>query len=249
MMKVKIEDVLKLLPGSVGVGSGIRYKYIHYYLPPGSGVCLDAGCGPNPESRMFPYIRDRGYTPVGIDNDPNWRDPQVTFGDIRHTPFPNDHFTAIVSVDSLYVPPKEAFTEFYRVLKPSGVVVIHAPLPLHKQRHILQNLITELKDKEKAPSITRRVHQKYEDVHRQWYDVGELQKIGVETGFSRVDEIKAWGFFDNIAYDIRYIAGFLEKDQERLRRISVIAWLISLLEDMDAPKKRFMIGLVTRMFK
>jgi ubiquinone/menaquinone biosynthesis C-methylase UbiE len=98
-------------------------------LPP--GIALDAACG---TGRHAEYLSMRGHQVVGVDSSPDMlqrartRVPRAEFrqGDLDQLPLPNDHVDLVVCALALtHVSDlKPVITEFARVLRPGGHLVI-----------------------------------------------------------------------------------------------------------------------------
>ncbi len=95
------------------------------------GVALDAGCG---TGRHTAYLASLGHKVIGVDNSPGMlaraRDkvPGVAFheADLHDVPLPDDSVDLVVCAIALsHVPDlRQALTEFMRVLRPNGHLVI-----------------------------------------------------------------------------------------------------------------------------
>lgn len=239
----KLNEIIDListkLDVSHGIGDMIRYRYVYKYLPNDTGKCLDVGCG---GGHFFKFIKQRGYIPFGIDLDHSSEKMNIKRGDMGNVPYKNDFFDAIVSIDSLYLEPGDAFKEFYRVLKPNGVIIIHAPLPNSEQKNILiDEPRKELNNKDKS-DVRPRTH--WEKRHRQWYKKGELASIAKTVGFRDIEEYPVWGFFETLAYDLD------KRFSEHDRRIRTVASLLLLFDDEPIySNKKQPVGLITRFKK
>ncbi|HHE05105.1 MAG TPA: methyltransferase domain-containing protein, partial [candidate division WOR-3 bacterium] len=92
---------------------------------------LDAGCG---SGRFILYFKELGAEVHGIDISPKLislakqrvKDGTFTLGSVTAIPYPGNYFDVVISIEVLqHVPDIElALREFYRVLKPRGVLVI-----------------------------------------------------------------------------------------------------------------------------
>lgn len=99
----------------------------------GSLLC-DAGCGPS--AHIGRYLFEKGMRVVGVDIAERCvelaraHNPGMDFeqGDIAQLPFHDGSFEGIVSYYSIIHTPKayvhDIFSEFYRILKPDGAVLI-----------------------------------------------------------------------------------------------------------------------------
>jgi SAM-dependent methyltransferase len=102
------------------------------------GTALDAACG---TGRHTEYLATLGHDVIGVDSSPEMlerarvRVPRAEFrdGDLNRLPIPDDHVDLVVCALALsHIPDlTPAFTEFARVLRPGGHLVIsdvHADL-------------------------------------------------------------------------------------------------------------------------
>lgn len=108
---------------------------LHKYLPSNrKNVILDAGCG---TGLLLQKMQKLGQT-YGVDISPEAirfchkrKLKNIQQGSILKLKFPKEYFDVITSVDVLYHQQvrddTKAVDEFYRVLKPGGVVVIKVP--------------------------------------------------------------------------------------------------------------------------
>ena len=98
-----------------------------------SFIC-DAGCGPS--AHIGRYLFEKGFKVVGVDISEKCIElaknynPEMKFecADIGNMPFDNDTFDGIISYYSIINTPKiyinKIFTEFRRVLKPDGYLLV-----------------------------------------------------------------------------------------------------------------------------
>jgi ubiquinone/menaquinone biosynthesis C-methylase UbiE len=104
-------------------------ELIRKHIRPG-GRLLDAGCG-----RYLEFSRELdGVEVVGVDLESqldtrNRRSPYAIRGDLDRLPFPDESFDTIISrsVVEHLEHPDLVFTEFSRVLRPGGKVIISTP--------------------------------------------------------------------------------------------------------------------------
>jgi SAM-dependent methyltransferase len=103
-----------------------RYSLALALLPRGSGVCLDA-CTASPEDRVRQAVEACGYRYVPIDI--NGDGERVLREDLTKLTFDSDSIDAVLSLDTLehIVDYEQALAELHRVLKPSGVAIVHVP--------------------------------------------------------------------------------------------------------------------------
>lgn len=102
-------------------------------LKPFSLIC-DAGCGPS--GHIGKYLKEKGINVMGVDISDRCvelaklHNPETQFicEDISQLSFPEQHFDGIVSYYSIINTPKKyvnrIFTEFHRVLKPGGYLLV-----------------------------------------------------------------------------------------------------------------------------
>lgn len=95
---------------------------------------LDAGCGTGSFSsklRDFGEIWAIDVNPVAINYARKNRGLRITLGSIQNLPFRTGFFDLIVCLDVLYhervTDDRKALREFYRVLKPNGLIIIRVP--------------------------------------------------------------------------------------------------------------------------
>lgn len=121
------------------IGDAQRFVAEHPTLPPldryglalpalaaGSGVCLDA-CTASPEPWVRERVNELGFEYIAIDIDGDGG--AVKEEDVRSLSFADASVARIVSLDTLeHVEGYErALAEFFRVLEPGGMAVMHVP--------------------------------------------------------------------------------------------------------------------------
>ena len=138
---------------------------------------LDAGCG---EGRFSKYFIEKGADITSMDFSEeyvklakkNIRKGKFVLGSVTNIPFPDNYFDYIFSVDVLqHVPElKKAISEFHRVLKKGGVLIIidKNKLGLHK-KYLIPNILVQ-KYKEMA-------EWRYSGFKEQWFMPKKLKKI------------------------------------------------------------------------
>jgi SAM-dependent methyltransferase len=103
---------------------------------------LDAGCG---AGTWVEFLREQGYAAEGLDFSPllverlraTYPDTHWTESDIRHMPYGDGRFDAIVSwgvIEHNEDGPAAALREFSRILKPGGLAIVTVPLDTPVQR-------------------------------------------------------------------------------------------------------------------
>ena len=144
-------------------------------LPPGSRM-LDAGAGECAYKEFFPAIR---Y--VSIDaalGDPSWNYHDLnSVGALHALPFKDSSFDAILCTQTLehLEWPRESVTEFFRVLTPTGMLYLTAPMAHHE-------------------------HQAPYDFFR--YTSFGLDSICRRAGFTKVQITPFGGTFTRMAYEL-----------------------------------------------
>jgi ubiquinone/menaquinone biosynthesis C-methylase UbiE len=109
---------------------------------PARGAVLDAGCG---FGEWVCFLGQQGYRAEGLDFSSDLISrlratyPQLTWqnGDVRRMPYPDDTFDTVISwgvIEHDEAGPAEALSEFMRVLKPGGIVIVTVPLDSAAQR-------------------------------------------------------------------------------------------------------------------
>ena len=114
-------------------------EVIKYYLPYLNRdlPVLEAGCGPG---HVVYYLQERGYKVFGLDYAPEALQSTVSrfpslplqLGDVHYLPYKANTFGAYLSfgvVEHFVQGPLPTLREAYRVLRPSGVLVLTVPHP------------------------------------------------------------------------------------------------------------------------
>jgi SAM-dependent methyltransferase len=103
-----------------------RYSLALSLLPRGTGICLDA-CTASPEQRVRDVVKARGYSYVPIDIDGDG--VRVLREDLTQLTFDSNSVAAVLSLDTIehIVDYERALAEIHRVLRPSGVAIVHVP--------------------------------------------------------------------------------------------------------------------------
>lgn len=122
-----------------------KMEYIRRFvesLPPTARI-LDAGCG---EGVVVEEFRAKGRNIEGLDY--NYESGFVRRGDVRHLPYPDRTFDAIVHTDVLehlaFEDQSKCLAEFKRVLKPGGQILITVPNLAHlnsRVRFLLRGML------------------------------------------------------------------------------------------------------------
>lgn len=110
-----------------------RYKLVLPLLAPGGGICLDA-CTGSPEESTQAYVERLGYTYMPIDLEP----PEgIRREDVTSMSFEAESIARILSLDTLEHIKEypRALAEFYRVLEPGGVLLVHVPAYFFDRAH------------------------------------------------------------------------------------------------------------------
>jgi ubiquinone/menaquinone biosynthesis C-methylase UbiE len=118
-----------------------EWALIRRSIPSGSAV-LDAGCG---FGEWVCFLSDRGYRPEGLDYSPELTArlratyPHLKWntGDITRMPYPDRRFDAVISwgvIEHDEAGPAQALSEFWRVLRPGGVIIVTVPVDTPVQR-------------------------------------------------------------------------------------------------------------------
>lgn len=118
-----------------------EWALIRRNVPPGSAV-LDAGCG---FGEWVSFLKDRDYRAEGLDFSPELiarlrtTYPHLTWntGDITSMPYQDRVFDAVISwgvIEHNEAGPARALSEFRRVLKPNGVIIVTVPVDSPAQR-------------------------------------------------------------------------------------------------------------------
>jgi ubiquinone/menaquinone biosynthesis C-methylase UbiE len=143
-------------------------------LPIGSMV-LDAGCG-------FGLVADTlatesGLNVVGIDLAHNRLDKakelvgsgvSLTEADYHHLPFPNNIFDGVFTMETLVnaKPYEKVLTEFWRVLKPGGRLVLHeySIPPLSTVPRLVRSMAERVIERTAMHSLPRFTHGAFPDL-------------------------------------------------------------------------------------
>lgn len=103
-----------------------------YLTKKGAIRILDAGCG----TGLLTQKLAKYGSVVGIDNSlealkfAKKRKVNIKLASVNKLPFEKNHFDLIVSIDVIYhqqVNDKKSLNEFFRVLKPSGILILRVP--------------------------------------------------------------------------------------------------------------------------
>jgi SAM-dependent methyltransferase len=108
----------------------------------GGGAILDAGCG---FGEWVSFLTERGYRAEGLDYSETlvsrlrqtYTALRWEVGDIRRMPYPGDSFDAVISwgvIEHDEAGPGAALSEFYRIVKPGGVIIVTVPVDSEPQR-------------------------------------------------------------------------------------------------------------------
>jgi len=179
-----------------------------------SDLVLDAGSG---TGNLSVLIEKTGARVVGIDFSnvgvsihkrkiPN---ADVRIGDLTQPlPFPDNHFDKICSNNVIYTIPIEKrpnlFKEFYRVLKPGGVIVISnihksfSPSRIytdHVRREFMQNplasayrLVKFVSPTVKMFSYNKKITKENTSGSYDFLDIHDQHRLLKDAGFSRISE-------------------------------------------------------------
>lgn len=126
-------------------------RMLHHLQPVRNGIYLDIGCGTGNYTHEF---QKKGYSFIGIDPSQNMLDVaqkgessiHFELGSAEKIPFSNDHFSGVTA--SLTIHHWEnleiGFTELYRVLRPSGRLVIFTSTPQQMQGYWLHHYFPKM---------------------------------------------------------------------------------------------------------
>jgi SAM-dependent methyltransferase len=148
-------------------------------LGPGSGPCLDLGCG---TGRNFDTIRDSGRTVVGVDRSSDQlrlartrTDGPLIESDAAALPFADGSFDTVIAmwISTDLDDFRGALSEAVRVLRPGGLLVCYGVHPAFNGPHVEWN-----------EDGTRLVHPSYRtpgwhDDSPLWADDGIRRRVGM----------------------------------------------------------------------
>jgi SAM-dependent methyltransferase len=123
-----------------------EWALIRKHVPQG-GTLLDAGCG---FGEWVSFLNSRGYRAEGLDYSEDLvrrlraSYPQLTWtsGDIRHMPYPDAAFDAVISwgvIEHDEAGPLGALREFDRVLAPGGITIVTVPTDSRENRRAAEH--------------------------------------------------------------------------------------------------------------
>ena len=178
-MRARYDGLAEWYDGRYVIGADDHQPGLLELLGPGSGPCLDIGCG---TGRNFETIRASGRSVVGLDYSRDQlrlartrTDSPLMRGDAAALPFPDESFdTAITLWISTDVDDFGAvLLEAARVLRPGGVLVAYGVHPCFNGPHVLY-----------ADDGTRVVHPTYRrsgwhEASPLWSDEGIRHRIGM----------------------------------------------------------------------
>ncbi|MBI2268215.1 MAG: class I SAM-dependent methyltransferase [Candidatus Blackburnbacteria bacterium] len=183
-------------------------KYLK--VPPSKAKILDAGCG----TGLLAKKLGRFGKVCGIDINTEAikyakkRGARVKQGSVNKLPFKKDSFNLIVSLDVLYhkqVNDAKALEEFYRVLKPGGLVIVR--VPANKWLHLNHD---------------KHVHT------RQRYSTNEIKRKIINSGF----EVKRISYVNMILLPLAVIKQFAESVTPKEEISSGVSSESKLLNDI-----------------
>jgi len=178
---------------------------------------LEAGSG---TGNLALRIKERGGYPVGIDmsqegvNIHKKKDPsaEVVLGNLTDKlPFPDDSFDKVCSNNTLYAISRDkrdsVIRELYRVLKPSGKIVISnitegfSPLKIYEEHilkefkrngsvYVLTNILKFIKPTIKMFYYNHLIKKEHGDGDFDFFEKNEQKKLLEENGFKNISNEK-----------------------------------------------------------
>lgn len=142
--RLRLQEEISLL--RLKAGRDARWRAMSDTLPPGAPI-LDVGCGLG--SWAF-FLASRGFNAVAVDFSTELLRKARTRGHAgvrwaaglaESLPFASDTFDGLISwgvIEHYEEGPEEVLSEFARVLRPGGRLVVTVPLDGTKQRHALE---------------------------------------------------------------------------------------------------------------
>ena len=118
-----------------------EWELIRRHVAPGAAV-LDAGCG---FGEWVSFLTDHGYRAEGVDYSPEVVSrlrntyPDLTWkvGDMNHLPYEDGAFDAVISwgaIEHDEAGPSRSLSDFRRVLRAGGVIIVTVPVDSPAQR-------------------------------------------------------------------------------------------------------------------
>ncbi|MBE9562809.1 MAG: class I SAM-dependent methyltransferase [Proteobacteria bacterium] len=199
-----------------------EYQYNNQISTQVTGTVLDIGCA---DQYIKAYVKNHNY--IGLDyyqTAKNWYGTQPNiYGDAQTLPFANNSMDTILLLDVLeHLPhPENCINEIYRVLKPTGILILQVPFiyPIHDAPLDFHRWTQY--------GLKQLVH-KYGFTIRQKTSIGKpLETAGLLLNIAISKTILNWLHQKNPAIILAILAPIV------ILTINLSCWLLNFISPMD----------------